>query len=140
MVVPDRKLRDGEIRFEVRKIDKLWRVYDKVRMSFPYHNKELGGKVAQDLPEKEAQVEVDRMNAKFPATTGAGDRKSSGKKKRTSQTSLASGTGSSRTVQAKDVPDVPDLEPETTWIDESQISDYGVFDDETAKKYVEGIL
>lgn len=126
MIVPDKKLAPGEQRFFAKKIDAAWRVYDKVRGSFPYHNKDLGGKVVQDVSEKEAQAEVDRLNGIFveniqPAPEPkkrARDRK----------------TVPPMTPVKKEEPVVDD------WISEEDIPDYGVMDEEKAKKYTEGIL
>ncbi len=129
MTVPDRKLAKGEKRFFAKKIDAAWRVYDKVRQSFPYHNAELGGKVVQDVPEKEAQAEADRLNDLFVEKVVAAE----APKKR-----ARAGKPVPKMAKAESSETVE--EPEDTWISEEDIPDYGIMDEETAKKYTEGIL
>lgn len=57
-----KKLREGEVRFVVKKVDKKFRVYDKAHGSFPYHTPELG-EVLQDVSEEEAEAECVRLNS-----------------------------------------------------------------------------
>lgn len=132
-MVPDKKLAPGELRFLARKIDAAWRVYDKVRGSFPYHNKELGGKVLQDVSQKEAQVEADRLNELFVKKAKSPEEKrakGSAKKKPTPSTPEVTGVLVEETIE----------EPEAEWVEAEDLPDYGVMDEETAKKYLEGIL
>ena len=56
-----KKLAKGELRFIPKKIDKLWRVYDRANGSYPYSSIELGV-VTQDVSEADAQAEADRLN------------------------------------------------------------------------------
>lgn len=57
-----KKLPKGMERFIARKVDKMWRVYDKARGSFPYEDPALGGKVLQDVPQADAEAEAARLN------------------------------------------------------------------------------
>lgn len=59
-----KKLRPGELRFRVKQIGKVFRVYDFAKASFPYSTDELGT-VLQDATEPEIQAECDRLNKKF---------------------------------------------------------------------------
>lgn len=59
-----KKLPKGMERFIARKVDKMWRVYDKARGSFPYEDPALGGKVLQDVPQADAEAEAARLNGK----------------------------------------------------------------------------
>ena len=76
-----KKLMAGEIRFIIKKVGSAFRVYDPARGSYPYSHPALGGTVKQDVPQKEAQEEADRLNKEFGSAPVAG----SGKQKRGSK-------------------------------------------------------
>ena len=115
-------LRVGEIRFVARQIDKLWRVYDRARGSYPYHMPELGGEILQDTDKSSAEAEAERLNAKYGP-------------KLEQKTAPKKGASKSETVEAEetveaDLPvDIPDL------------PDYGEpLSEEDAARYEDGLI
>ena len=118
-----KKMRPGEIRFIARQIDKLWRVYDKARGSYPYHMQELGGEILQDTDKSSAEAEAERLNAKY------------GPKLEQKKGALKKGASKSETVEAP-APVVEDEEE----VDIPDLPDYGVLSEEEAARYEEGLI
>lgn len=92
-----KKMLPGEQRFIARQIDKLWRVYDRARGSYPYSHPDLGGTVLQDVDKSSAEAEAERLNTQF------GDKPKLERK---------SGASKKETVEVQpeevDIPDLPD--------------------------------
>ncbi len=111
-----KKMRPGEIRFIARQIDKLWRVYDRARGSYPYHMPELGGEILQDTDKSSAEAEAERLNSQF------------GPKLEQKKT---------KKVEAETV----EAEPEAEEVDIPELPDYGEpLTEDEAKKYEEGLM
>ena len=112
-----RKLRAGEVRFVVKAIDHAYRVYDKMRGTFPYQTGELGV-VTQDVSEAEAELEAARLNAKVGITVQA---KQPAEKRKSSKSTVPPAI-------AEPLLENP-TEPE--WVTEEDIADYGDLSDKT---------
>jgi hypothetical protein len=111
-----KKMRPGEIRFIARQIDKLWRVYDKARGSYPYHMPELGGEILQDTDKSSAEAEAERLNEKYGPKL---EQKKPPKKK----------VEAEETVEADPPVDIPEL------------PDYGEpLTEEEAARYEDGLM
>ena len=114
-----KKMRPGEIRFIARQIDKLWRVYDRARGSYPYHMPELGGEILQDTDKSSAEAEAERLNAKYGP-------------KLEQKTAPKKGASKSETVE-------PEIETEE--VDIPDLPDYGEpLSEEDAARYEDGLI
>lgn len=113
-----KKLRPGEIRFIAKQIDKLWRVYDRARGSYPYHMPELGGEILQDTDKKSAEAEAERLNGKY------GPKLEQKKEKKQKKAGIETVEVDTSTDEAE-LPELPD---------------YGVLSEEEAAKYEEGLM
>lgn len=110
-----KKMRPGEIRFIARQIDKLWRVYDRARASYPYHMPELGGEILQDTDKSSAEAEAERLNAKYGP--------------KLEQKKPSKGKAETRTEETVEAVDIPEL------------ADYGEpLSEEAAAKYEDGLI
>jgi len=118
-----KKLLPGQLRFVVKKIGQFFRVYDVGNASYPYQTGELG-KVTQDVPEDQAQLEADRLNEKFVVKEEL---------LRKNQK-----TGKSQTVQLEDPPAAVVAGAEADLVD-FEVEEYDM-DDEAKKKYEEGLF
>lgn len=127
-------LRPGEIRFLARQVDKLWRVYDRARGSYPYSHPDLGGTVQQDVDKETAEAEAERLNKKFVKAAPPAKK---------SQPKID--TEEPEKMRAKRAPKLereePSIEPETVEeVDIPDLADYGVLSEEEAAKYEEGLM
>lgn len=117
-----KKMRPGEIRFIARQIDKLWRVYDRARGSYPYHMPELGGEILQDTDKSSAEQEAERLNAKYGPKL---EQKVAPKK---GASKFETAEAPAPVVEDEEEVDIPDL------------PDYGVLSEEEAARYEEGLI
>jgi hypothetical protein len=113
-------LRDGEIRFVARQLDKLWRVYDRARGSDPYSHPDLGGTVQQDVDQATAEAEAGRLNGLFV------------KKPKPPKLEQKKGASKGASVEAP--------VEESIEVDIPELPDYGVLSEEEAARYEEGII
>lgn len=118
-----KKLLPGQLRFVVRQINKLFRVYDVARASYPYQTDELGV-VVQDVSEAEAQAEADRLEA---LTKPAPSKKQ------------AAGKRSSKTVQLEEVEVDDAAGAATADLEEFEVEEYEMSEDQK-KKHEEEVL
>jgi len=123
-----KKLLPGQLRFVVKKIGQFFRVYDVGNASYPYETGELG-KVTQDVPEDQAQLEADRLNEKFVV-------KEEPPKKQVTKNQR---TGKSQTVQLEDPPAAAVVAGSEADLVDFEIEEYDM-DDEAKKKYEEGLF
>lgn len=114
-------LREGEVRFLARQIDKLWRVYDRARGSYPYQSPELGGEILQDVDKSSAEAEAERLNGLFV-------KKPKPKLEQKKGASKSKGASVEAPVEESIEVDIPEL------------PDYGVLSEEEAARYEEGII
>lgn len=139
-----KQLAKGERRFIPKKVDRLFRVYDRANGSFPYRTPELG-QVTQDVTEAEAQAEADRLNEEHVGKII--ERKTAPVSKKQKELPAAP----SKTIELGDLPptslgrkakaskkpsgpppsDETPLFKEAEWVDESEIGDYGDLEDQT---------
>lgn len=111
-----KKLRKGEVRFVVKKIDNAHRVYDRQNGSFPYQTPELG-KVLQDVAQADAQLECDRLNELIGIAPQA--------VQEVKKTPAAAAKSSAPKKSASVPPPVEE------WLDSSELADYGDLSDKT---------
>lgn len=111
-------LREGETRFVAKMIDKLWRVYDRARGSYPYEMPELGGHIVQDVDKSSAEAEAERLNGLFVKKP---------------KPKLEQKKGASKSA--------PDPEPEPEEVDIPELPDYGEpLTEEEAARYEDGTI
>ena len=120
-------LRDGEQRFLARQIDKLWRVYDRARGSYPYEMPELGGTIVQDVDQATAEAEAERLNGKFVKRPKPKLERETPKK------------GASNADKIRDT--LAEEEPVIEEVDIPELPDYGEpLSEEEAAKYEDGTI
>lgn len=130
-----KQLRPGEERFVTKKIDKFWRVYDKVWGSFPYQRKELGGTVVQDVPEDEAKLECERLNKQFVNTLPVKEKPAAAKKAKPQPEPYKT----KKQLEAEETIE-PDSFTPAVELTEDEIPDYGLMSEEDRKKFEEGTV
>lgn len=124
-----KNLRVGELRFIARQIDKLWRVYDRARGSYPYHMPELGGEIVQDTDKESAEAEAERLNKKFV------------KQPKLERKSLKEVIEGAPNKKARPVAHPPVEESIEEEVDIPELPDYGEpMTEEEAKRYEDGLM
>jgi hypothetical protein len=118
-----KNLREGEVRFIARQIDKLWRVYDRARGSYPYAHPDLGGTVVQDVDKSSAEAEAERLNGLFVKKPKPKLEQKKGASKGASK--IETETEAEVVEEEVDIPELPD---------------YGVLSEEEAARYEEGLI
>lgn len=145
-----KRLAAGQARFVVKKIDSAWRVYDYAAGSFPYRTQELGV-VVQDVSEKEAQDECDRLNDEFMVSAPAPKKKPQMRDEDAIQRALDADPDdepyeppSLKRSKARSKVAPPEAEVDlftpAEEVTEDDIADYGVMTPEERAKYEEGLL
>ena len=121
-----KKLGKGEVRFVVKKVDKSYRVYDRVRGSFPYQIPELG-KVLQVIDQALAENEALRLNELVGIVPSV-----------EVNTSKPAPPAPAKKESSSKPPATPADMPDE--VETFELKDYGVLSDDERAKYEKGLF